>query len=199
MTTGLSPGRQARFVPGCPLVDRRLFVSANPSHSKDVREYSVYIGFRLFVLLESRSSDVSAIPWRVHGTYVPWPNKSIGTQSCSTLPGRSARRPDPTRPWYVRVLDSTGFFLFLDMPCMKKMNKYKQNIITVVGSQETQRCRCPADKPLINCGSTVFLFLLRFTSDFLCSCLRNDFQVLFSIFLSGQRRQLLPCPTVLSA
>ena len=64
----------------------------------------------MFVLLERRSSDVSAIPWRVHGTCVSWPNKSIGTQSCPTPPGRSAGRPDPTRPWYVRVLDSTGGF-----------------------------------------------------------------------------------------
>ena len=35
---GLSSGGEALFVPGCSLADRRLLVSANPSHPKDVRE-----------------------------------------------------------------------------------------------------------------------------------------------------------------
>ena len=38
------------------------------------------------MLLERRSSDVSAISWKVHGTSVSWPNSSIGTQSCPTRP-----------------------------------------------------------------------------------------------------------------
>ena len=70
--------------------------------------HSVYIGFRLFVLLERCSADVSSMPWRVRGTLVSWANNSVGTQSCPTPPGRPAGRPDPTRPWYVQVLDSTG-------------------------------------------------------------------------------------------
>ena len=77
----------------------------------------VYIRFRLFVLLEGGSCDVSAIPWRVYGTCVSWANSFVGTQSCPTPPGRSAGRPDPTRPWYVRVLDSTNIFIFADTRC----------------------------------------------------------------------------------
>ena len=38
LTSGSSAGREALLVPGCSLVDCRLFVSANPSHPKDVRE-----------------------------------------------------------------------------------------------------------------------------------------------------------------
>ena len=37
-------------------------------------------------------------------------NSSVGTKSCATPLGRSAGYPDPTRPWYVRVLDSTSGF-----------------------------------------------------------------------------------------
>ena len=48
------------------------------------------------------------MPWRERWTFVSWANNSVGTQSCPTSPGRSAGRSDPTRPWYVRVLDSTG-------------------------------------------------------------------------------------------
>ena len=70
--------------------------------------HSVYIGFRLYMLLERRSGDVSSMPWRVRGTLVLWANSSVGTQSCPTPRGRPAGRPDSTRPWYVRVLDSTG-------------------------------------------------------------------------------------------
>ena len=43
--------------------------------------HSVYIGFRLFVLLERCSSDVSTIPWRVRGTLVSWADCSVGVQS----------------------------------------------------------------------------------------------------------------------
>ena len=46
--------------------------------------------------------------WRERWTFVSWANSSVGTQSCPTPPGRSAGRSDPTRPWYGRVLDSTG-------------------------------------------------------------------------------------------
>ena len=72
----------------------------------------VYMGFRLFVLLEKRSSDVSSnpsIPWKVQRTCVSCANSSVGTQSCPTPPGRPAGRRDPTRLWYVRVWDSTGW------------------------------------------------------------------------------------------
>ena len=69
---------------------------------------SVYIGFCLFVLLESRSGDVFSMPSRVRGTLVSWANCSVGVQSWPAPPRRPAVRPDPTRTWYVRVLDSTN-------------------------------------------------------------------------------------------
>ena len=69
---------------------------------------SVYIGFRLFVLLGRRSGDVSSMPWGVRGTLVSWAYCSVGVPSCPAPPRRPTVRPDPTRPWYVRVLDSAG-------------------------------------------------------------------------------------------
>ena len=69
---------------------------------------SVYIGFRLFVLL-GRRGDVSSMLWRVRGRLVSWANSSVGIQSCPTPPRHPAVRSVPTRQWYVRVLDSTGF------------------------------------------------------------------------------------------
>ena len=69
---------------------------------------SVYIGFRLFVLLGRRSCDVSTMPWGVRGTFVSWANCFVGVQTCPAPSRRPAVRPDPTCPWYVRVLDSTG-------------------------------------------------------------------------------------------
>ena len=36
--SGLSPGRKARFVPGCRKVGRRFYASVNPSHARHVRE-----------------------------------------------------------------------------------------------------------------------------------------------------------------
>ena len=69
--------------------------------------YSVYIGFRLFVLLGKRG-DVSSMLWRVRGRLVSWANNSVGIQSCPTPPRHPAVRSVPTRQWYVRVLDSTG-------------------------------------------------------------------------------------------
>ena len=60
------------------------------------------------MLLARRSGDLSSMPWKVRGTLVSWANSSVGIQSCPTPPRRPAARPDPTRPWYVRVLDSTS-------------------------------------------------------------------------------------------
>ena len=53
---------------------------------------------------------MSSMLWKVRWTFVSRANSSVGTQSCATPPGRSAGLPDPTRPWYVRVLGSTGRF-----------------------------------------------------------------------------------------
>ena len=57
---------------------------------------SVYIGFRLFVLLERRSGDVSSMPWRVRGTLVSWAISSVGTQSYPTPPRRPPGAPTRT-------------------------------------------------------------------------------------------------------
>ena len=38
LTSGLSAGREARFVPGCRPAERRLFVPLNPFHAEHVRE-----------------------------------------------------------------------------------------------------------------------------------------------------------------
>ena len=70
---------------------------------------SVSIGFRLFVLPKSRSQQLSSMPRKAKGTVVFWANRPVGVPSYSAPPRRSAvRRPAPTRPWYVWVLDSTS-------------------------------------------------------------------------------------------
>ena len=72
----------------------------------------LYIVFRLFVLLERRSEHVCSIPWKVRGSVVSWANRPVGVPSCPAPPRRPAvRRPVPTRPWYVRVSNSTGSFV----------------------------------------------------------------------------------------
>ena len=38
LTSGLSAGREALFIPGCSPVDRCLFVSVNPFHARHIRE-----------------------------------------------------------------------------------------------------------------------------------------------------------------
>ena len=78
---------------------------------------SVYIGFRLFVLLGKHSGDVSSMLWRVRGRIVPLAHSSVGEQFCSTPPRHPTVRSVATRPWYVRVLDSTGFKYKLDCSC----------------------------------------------------------------------------------
>ena len=61
------------------------------------------------MLLEGRSSDLCSMPWGVRGSLVSWANCSVGIiQFCPTPPGRPAVCPDPTRRWYVRVLDPTS-------------------------------------------------------------------------------------------
>ena len=106
---------------------------------------SVYIGFRLFVLLERRSGDVSSMPWRVRGTLVSWANSSVGIQSCPTPPRRPAVRSDPTRPWYVRVLESqiTGHALH------EKGLQRQKGVGPLVSSQEQRALLVP----LINRGN----------------------------------------------
>ena len=52
---------------------------------------------------------VSSKVLREQGMVVAWANGSAGALSCPAMLRRPAmRRPYPTRPWYVRILDSTG-------------------------------------------------------------------------------------------
>ena len=99
-------------IQSCPTSPRRPAVRPDPTRPWYVRVSdstgSVDIGFRLFVLLGRLSGYVSSMLWGVRGTLVSWAYCSAGVPSCPALPRRPAVRPDPTRPWYVRVMDSTG-------------------------------------------------------------------------------------------
>ena len=74
-----SQGRRALAV---PLIDRGLTASL----PLILFPHSIYIGFRLFVLLERRSGDVFSMPWRVRGTFFFLAINSVGTQSYPTPP-----------------------------------------------------------------------------------------------------------------
>ena len=71
---------------------------------------TVYIGFLLFALPKRCSGRLSSMPWRARGTVVSCANKHVGVPSCRARPAQPPRRapPDSTRPWCVRVLDSTS-------------------------------------------------------------------------------------------
>ena len=70
---------------------------------------SVYMVFPLSVLPGRRSGQLSSMPWRAAWSVVSWANRSVGVPNCLAppRPATAVRRPAPTRPWYVRVLDST--------------------------------------------------------------------------------------------
>ena len=91
---------------------------------------------------ERRSGDVSSMPWRIRGTFsfVSWANSSVGVPSCPVPPRRPAVRPDPTRPWYVRVFDSTSF---PDMPCVRGAYKDKKSLGPLVSSKEQRALLVP--------------------------------------------------------
>ena len=57
---------------------------------------SVYIRFRLFVLLGKRR-DVSSMLWRVRGKLVSWADSSVGIQSCPTPPRHPAVLTTPVK------------------------------------------------------------------------------------------------------
>ena len=100
--------------------------------------------------MERRRIDVSSMAWGERWTFVSRANSYVGTQSCPTSPGRSAERSDPTHPWYVRVLDSTGSLL---VPGHALREKSLQKIIgagTLLSSQERRALAVP----LINRWST---------------------------------------------
>ena len=53
------------------------------------------------------------MPTKKRWTFLFWANNSVCYQSCPFLLGRSAGRFDPTRLWFVRVLDLTGYVLVI--------------------------------------------------------------------------------------
>ena len=127
---------------------------------------------------------MSSMLWKVRWTFVSQANSSVGTQSCATPPGRSAGLPDPTRPWYVRVLDSTS------------RHRY-------TGQQPGTKSACrPADLPRLNRG---FCSSVGFKYEVDCRASEESFRTVFSIRWgarewgcplagSSQRRPVLPQP-----
>ena len=65
----------------------------------------VYIGFRLFVLMERRSGNASSMPWWVRGTLVSLVINSVGTLSYQTPPRRPPGAPTRT------ARDMPGFLI----------------------------------------------------------------------------------------
>ena len=65
------------------------------------------------MLPESCSGQLSSIPRRARGTVLSCANKHVGVPSCRAPPAQPPRRapPDPTSPWCVRVLVSTGLHM----------------------------------------------------------------------------------------
>ena len=66
--TGLSAGREARFVPGCRPVERRLFVFVNLFHARHVREQAKEQNTRLTSALETVYEPVI----RVFKWFINW-------------------------------------------------------------------------------------------------------------------------------
>ena len=119
-STGQQPGTKSASCPAvAPVINRSSTARCVPP--------SIYIGFRLFVLLERRSGDVYSMPWGVRGTLVSLANCFVGVQSCPAPLRLSAVRPDPTRPWCFRVLDSTGYMFSVFVKRVERVesqNKY---------------------------------------------------------------------------
>ena len=69
---------------------------------------TLYMVFRLFVLLKGRSGQVCSMPWRVRGTGVSWADRSVGVPSCPARP-RPAAPPcaAPSR----RTRGMSGFWI----------------------------------------------------------------------------------------
>ena len=107
-------------------------------------------GFRLFVLPETRSGGLSTIVWKVRGTVVSWADGPVGVPCCPSPPRPAVRHPDPTRPWYVRVLDSTNVLLFWCNPGRRRGFHFASFLITpagAIGPTFTSYYRLPKPTP----------------------------------------------------
>ena len=146
---------------------------------------TVYIGIPLFVLPKRCSGQLSSMPWGARGTVVSCANKPVGVPSCRARPAQPPRRapPDPTRPWCVRVLDSTS--------CPQP------------GARRGRRL---ADKPLINRGSNACFVLGLHRKSFVRAC-GASFRTVVFYALGGKRvtcvlgkptrwRPVLPAPAL---
>ena len=102
---GLQPGMKSGLRPADkPLINRGSTAGFVPP--------TVYIGTPLIVLPKNCSEKLSSMPWKARKTVVSCANKPVGVPSCRARPAQPPRcaPPDPTRPWCVRILDSTRRF-----------------------------------------------------------------------------------------
>ena len=76
----------------------------------------VYIRIRLFVFPKGRSRQLSSLLWWARGSDVSWANRTVNVPS-----GPAMRRPAPTRPWYVRVLDSASYNRVVLLGCLLQL------------------------------------------------------------------------------
>ena len=103
---------------------------------------SVYMRFRLFVLLGGRSSVVSSMPWGVRRSLV-------ALATCSARPSPAAPPCAPTRP---------ARCMFPDMPCMKRVNRDKKGDGPLVSSQEQRAIVVPRLNRLSTACQPMILF-----------------------------------------
>ena len=116
---------------------------------------TVYIGTPLIVLPKNCSEKLSSMPWKARKTVVSCANKPVGVPSCRARPAQPPRRapPDPTHPWCVRVLDSTGLGGRTKIPgcALHEKGLHRQKSVgPLVSSQEQRALLVPA----IHRGST---------------------------------------------
>ena len=115
-----SQERRAIFVPrvnptstGRHPVVNRTFCSPIGSHQ-----------FSLVVLLRKTFRTGVSMPMRIRWSIVSWANRSVGVPSCPAPPRRTAvRRTDPTRLWYVRVLNLTNLLQTLVVDDAERMGE----------------------------------------------------------------------------
>ena len=78
----------------------------------------VYIGFPLFVLAKRRSGQLFTVPGGVEGRLPSGPTEMSAPFSAQLRPAppSAVRRADPTRSFFVRVLNSTGCWKMVKAP-----------------------------------------------------------------------------------